>query len=127
MLRLLTLPESVIAFLEESKITIGHARSLVGLPDAVAVAKKVISKQLSVRQTEALVKQIRLNSSSPIVKRKKLNKKNIDTLNLEKTLTFQTKFTITIEQNSDNRGGQLIFNYNDLHELDKICDFLYQL
>ncbi|MDG2474110.1 MAG: ParB/RepB/Spo0J family partition protein [Paracoccaceae bacterium] len=126
MLRLLTLPATVISFLEESKISIGHARALVGLEDPTNTAKKIISRNLSVRETEALVKRIRSNSSLSISTSTKRIKKDIDTLNLEKSLTFQTKFKITINQHIDNKSGKLTFNYNSLEELDRICDFLYK-
>ena len=126
MLRLLTLPMEILILLEETKISIGHARALIGLDDAVTIAKRIIDNKLSVRETESFVRRSRLNGSILIAKTRKVNKKDIDTLNLEKALTFQTKFKITIDQYSDNNGGKLIFNYSSLEELDRICEFLHK-
>ena len=55
-LRLLTLPNEVIKYIEEKKITSGHAKILVGLENALFVASKIFEKKLSVRQTENFVK-----------------------------------------------------------------------
>ena len=55
-LRLLSLPEEVLVFIEKNLISQGHAKMLVGLENPVIVAKKILEKKLSVRQTENLVK-----------------------------------------------------------------------
>ena len=124
MLRLLTLPISIIHLLEDMKLSIGHARALIGLENAEVLAKKIIRSQLSVRQTETLVKRFRSKKNASIFKHSVNRKKDIDTLNLEKTLSFHTKFNITIDQGNENSGGKLIFNYKNVDELDRICDFL---
>ena len=58
-LRLLTLPGEVLKLVEEGKLSAGHARSLIGLHNSEDVAKKIIQKKLSVRQSESLVRQFR--------------------------------------------------------------------
>jgi len=61
MLRLLALPEDVMALVEEGSLSAGHARAILGAPSAALqrkAAKKVIEGQLSVRQTEALIKAL---------------------------------------------------------------------
>ena len=58
-LRLLSLPKEVIELIIEEKISQGHAKILVGLENALLLAKKIISKKLSVRQTENLVRLIK--------------------------------------------------------------------
>ena len=125
MLRILSLPESIINLLECSKISVGHARALIGLEDPLAIAKDIMLKNLSVRETEAIVQRLRSGHKLLNVKGSHITKKDIDTLNLEKNLSFQTKFRITIEQNKSNSGGKLILNYKNLDELDKICEFIY--
>tara|TARA_Y200000002_G_scaffold348643_1_gene324751 strand:- start:454 stop:1338 length:885 start_codon:yes stop_codon:yes gene_type:complete len=127
MLRLLTLPQAIINFLEESKISIGHARALIGLENAEKIAKKIVKSQLSVRQTEAFVRRIRSDHNLSPFKAQLSQIKDIDTLNLEKSLSFHTKFKIKIDQNNNNNGGRLIFNFNNLEELDQICDFLQRV
>ena len=127
MLRILSLPKFIINFLEGSKISVGHARALIGLEDplAISIAKDIVLKNLSVRQTEVIVKRLRSEQKLSDVKGLNKDKKDIDTLNLEKNLSFQTKFHIKIEQDKLRSSGKLIFNYNNLDELDKICEFIY--
>ena len=125
MLRVLSLPESIINLLESSKISVGHARALIGLEDPLAIAKDIILKNLSVRQTEEIVQRLRSGHKLPNVKKSNKSKKDVDTLNLETNLSFQTKFRIKIEQDKSRPSGKLIFNYNNLDELDKICEFIY--
>ena len=125
MLRILSLPESIINLLEASKISVGHARALIGLEDPLKIAKDIMLKNLSVRQTEKIVQRLRTDHNLLNVTRSNKSKKDIDTLNLEKNLSFQTKFSITIEQDKSRSSGKLIFNYNNLDELDKICEFIY--
>ena len=57
-LRLLTLPQKIIEYIIDEKISQGHAKILVGLDNVQLLADKIISKKLSVRQTETLVRQI---------------------------------------------------------------------
>lgn len=60
-LRLLTLPEEVMALVEEGSLSAGHARAILGAPSPALqkeAAKRVVESQLSVRQTEALVKAL---------------------------------------------------------------------
>ena len=78
-LRLLNLPSDVLKFVEEKKITAGHAKILVGLDNASFIASKIIEKKLSVRQTENFVKIFKKN----LIKKQYL--KNL-TLNIWKSL-----------------------------------------
>ena len=55
-LRLLSLPENVIQLVETNKLSQGHAKILVGLENSFVIAKKILDKKLSVRQTENLVR-----------------------------------------------------------------------
>tara|TARA_A100001011_G_scaffold371808_1_gene429550 strand:+ start:26 stop:946 length:921 start_codon:yes stop_codon:yes gene_type:complete len=125
MLRLLSLPNVIVNLLEDSKISIGHARALIGLPEAVKISKKIMKDRLSVRQTEALVKKIKESRVSSFVNEAMVHNKDIDTLNLEKNLTYHTKFKITIDHKKSNNKGKLSINYNTLDELDRICNYLY--
>ena len=56
-LRLLSLPESIIIFLKEGKLTSGHARALVGVKNSEFFARKIIEESLSVRDIEDIVKK----------------------------------------------------------------------
>ena len=68
-LRLLSLPQEIIELIIEEKLSQGHAKILVGLDNAILLAKKIISKKLSVRQTESLVRILKSNSNSPSKKK----------------------------------------------------------
>ena len=63
-IRLLNLPNEIISYVENEEITAGHAKILVNLPNAQFIAKKIIDKKLSVRQSENLVRAFKKNSNS---------------------------------------------------------------
>ena len=114
-LRLLTLPESVLLLVEKGDLSAGHARSLIGLNNSYDVAKKIIQKKLSVRQSEILVKQFRNK------KFKLVSKKDSNILNLQKDLEEKTGLNVSIN-NKKNNTGSITFEYQDLDQLDKLID-----
>ena len=90
-LRLLNLPEEVLKFVEQKKISSGHAKILVGLENALSIANKIIEKNLSVRQTENFVKIFRKKQ-----KPSKLNKDlNVRDLELSISSKIGLKVNIT--------------------------------
>ena len=119
-LRLLTLPESIITFLKEGKLTSGHARALVGIKNSDILAKKIIEEHLSVRDIENIVKKGVANSDDKI-KKKSLIKKDVDTLSLEEDLKMALGLKTAIEHNEDTGGGNIIIKYKDLEQLDIFC------
>ena len=112
-LRLLNLPKDVLSLIEEGKISQGHAKVLVGLENSYFIARKIVDKNLSVRQAESLIKAIK----NP--KKNKNNIKDPNILNLEKTLEDKTGINVYIK-NSKNNTGQLTFNYKDLDQLNRL-------
>ena len=82
-LRLLNLPQEVIKFIEDEKITAGHAKILVGLDNASFVANKIIEKNLSVRQAENLVKVFKIKKN-PLKKFNDTNLKELENSIAEK-------------------------------------------
>ena len=68
-LRLLSLPEEVIELVEKNLISQGHAKILVGLNNANALAKKIIDKSMSVRQAENLIKILKSNNKKASIKK----------------------------------------------------------
>jgi len=112
-LRLLSLPNEVIALIEENKISQGHAKILVGLDNAHFLAKKIIDKKLSVRQSEILTKSIKLNKGKI-----KINK-NPNILSLENTVEEATGIKVFI-RNRKNNTGQIAFDYKDLDQLNRL-------
>ncbi len=116
-LRLLTLPASVQQMIRDNKLTAGHARPLVGLEQAEALAKKIVDKGLSVREVEQLVQK------SKETKTKTKKKTNSDVADIEKSLKQSLGFNVKISS-SANGSGKVILPYADLSELDRIIDML---
>ena len=112
-LRLLSLPSEVLEMVEQGNLSAGHARSLIGLNNSIELAKKIIQKKLSVRQSENLAKQYRDK------KFKLISKKDPNILDLQKTLEEKTGLNISIT-NKKNNSGTITFEYKDLDQLDKI-------
>ena len=116
-LRLLSLPPEVIKFIQEKKISAGHAKILVGLDNAVFIANKIIEKKLSVRQSENFVKIFKKKKGSFI--------KSIDPniQNLERSITDKIGLTVSIKNNKKNKGS-ITFAYHDIDQLNKIIDII---
>ena len=111
-LRLLSLPKKIIKYLEDEKISQGHAKILVGLENSELIADKIISKKLSVRQTEGLA---RLTRNLNIKK----NKKDPNILDTENQLSSKIGMRVFI-QNKKNKSGTLTFEYKDFDQLDRL-------
>ena len=116
-LRLLSLPEDVLIMVKEEKLSAGHARSLIGLNNSVEIAKKIIQKKLSVRQSENLARQFRNK------KFKLVSKKDTNILNLQKDLEEKTGLNVSIV-NKKNNTGTISFEYMDLNQLDKLINLI---
>ena len=116
-LRLLTLPADVLKLIENQKLTPGHAKILVGLDNATFVANKIIEKNLSVRQAENFVKIFKIKKQSPLVS------KNADLKALESSIADKIGLNVYIK-NKKNNAGSIIFEYNDLDQLNKIIEII---
>ena len=119
-LRLLSLPESIIIFLKEGKLTSGHARALVGVKNSEFLARKIIEESLSVRDIENIVKK-GLSQSDNIIKKDTSLKKDVDTLNLEQDLKLALGLKTSIDHNENSGGGRIVIKYKDLEQLDIFC------
>ena len=116
-LRLLALPEAILQMVGQGSLTAGHARSLIGLPNSVDIAKKIIQKKLSVRQAEVLARQFRNK------KFKLIQKKDPNILDLQKALEEKTGLNVSITNKKDN-SGTISFEYQDIDQLDRITDVI---
>jgi len=116
-LRLLSLPDEVLSMVEQGNLSAGHARSLINLNNSVEVAKKIIQKKLSVRQSEILVRQYRDK------KFKLVSKKDSNILNLQKILEEKTGLNVSVN-NKKNNTGTISFEYQNLEQLDKLIDII---
>ena len=117
-IRLLSLPKKVINYISNGNLTQGHAKILVGFDDADVLAEKIIKKKLSVRQAENLVRILKLNKNF-----KKNLTKNPDITSLENLLEEKIGLK-TYVRNKKNNSGQLIFEYKDLDQLNKLVEII---
>lgn len=118
LLRLLNLDASVRALLAEGALEMGHARALLALPaaDQVRVARQVAARGLTVRQTEALVRQA-------LAGRKPQSSKDPDTRRLETSLTERLGARTTIVGGKKGRG-RIEIAFGSLDELDGLLQRL---
>ncbi len=113
--RLLELDEQILKFIEEDKLTMGHARALIGVPNNVELAIEIINKKLSVRDVE--------RKTSKYKKKHKIKQKNLKDPNiadLEKELSEKIGLKTTIEFNDQGSSGSITLFYSDLDQLDDI-------
>ena len=116
-LRLLSLQDEILLMVEQGKLTAGHARALIGLQNTVELAKKVIQKKLSVRQTEILSRQFKNK------KFKLIHKKDPNILDLQRVLEEKTGLSVSVT-NRKNNSGTISFAYQDLNQLDRITNII---
>ena len=114
-LRLLSLPDEVLAMVEQGDLSAGHARSLINLNNSIEIAKKIIQKKLSVRQSEILARQYRDK------KFKLVSKKDSNILNLQKVLEEKTGLNVSVN-NKKNNTGIISFEYQNLDQLDRLIN-----
>tara|TARA_Y100000590_G_scaffold10363_1_gene12786 strand:+ start:2570 stop:3418 length:849 start_codon:yes stop_codon:yes gene_type:complete len=114
-LRLLSLPAEVLSMVENGNLSAGHARSLIGLNNCTEIAKKIVQKKLSVRQSEILARQFRDK------KFKLISKKDSNILELQKSLEEKTGLNVSIN-NKKNNTGNITFEYKNLDQLDKLIE-----
>ena len=114
-LRLLSLPKEVLLMVEKGNLSAGHARALIGLNNPADIAKKIIQKKLSVRQSEILVRQFKDK------KFKLVSKKDPNILDLQKVLEEKIGLTVSIN-NKKNNSGTISFEYQDLDQLSRLID-----
>lgn len=122
MMRLLQLPPSVQGYLSEGKLTIGHARALIpAADDARILAKEIIEKNMSVRETEKFIADIlgRAPKDRPAALRPSAKAKDTDTLALERDVSNMLGMRVTITPHGQ-RTGMVTILYKSLDQLDDI-------
>ncbi|MBW8729227.1 MAG: ParB/RepB/Spo0J family partition protein [Inquilinus limosus] len=113
-LRLLDLPDTVLAMLQEGLLTAGHARALLGCPDPEAAARTVIAKGLNVRQTEQLAREVR---ETPAPSRPSSRDPNI--VALEQDIETRLGFKVKIDTR-DNTSGTIHIQYSNLDQFSAV-------
>jgi len=120
LLRLLKLPDLVLDLLKSGAISSGHARALITTEDPASLAQIVVSKGLSVRDTEKLVKaprKIQKVATRP-------QEKDADTRVLEGDLSANLGMKVSVDHKPGQEKGKITINYNSLEQLDDICRVL---
>ena len=113
MIRLLELDDEILNHIIEGKLSMGHARALIGVPNANVLAKEIINKNLSVRETEKNTSKYKKNTRN-----KKLKDPNI--VDLENELSEKIGLKTSIHFNQEGSSGSLTLFYSDLDQLDDI-------
>ena len=116
-LRLLSLPQKIIEHISNEKISQGHAKILVGVENAELLAEKIISKKLSVRQAEALVRLTKTIKST-LKKNKDSNIKDIENQLMEKI-----GMRVYVNNNKNN-SGTLTFKYKGLDQMERLIQVI---
>jgi ParB family transcriptional regulator, chromosome partitioning protein len=122
MIRLLDLPSVIRELVVEGKLSMGHARALLGSDDSVRLAMVVIKQGLSVRATEALVKKGRVpkSKSSGLCE----TSASSDIHAVETHLGDLLGLRVKINQKNTTGAGSVTFEYGSLDQLDMLCQRL---
>ncbi|MFT8367955.1 MAG: ParB/RepB/Spo0J family partition protein [Acetobacter papayae] len=123
MLRLLRLPEAVRTELKTGNLSAGHARALLSHPNPVAAAAEVISRGLSVRQTEALVQKALSQQGSPVATPEDKAPKDPEIKALERDLASRLGLRVAVKFNG-HQSGSLEIHYKNLDQLDVVLALL---
>ncbi len=116
-LRLLTLSNFIIDLIKTNKITPGHAKILVGLDNSDQIAKKIVKKNLSVRQSENLVRLYKFPSKLS------KNSKDANITKLEREIMEKIGLKTQINNKKNNKGS-ISFDYRDLIQLNHLIDII---
>jgi ParB family chromosome partitioning protein len=126
LMRLLDLPQSVQQQVMHSKISMGHARALIGAPDCERLAGQIEEKGLSVRDTEQLVRRAKTGNDAPAARsmRSDPKDKDPDIAALEQHLADILGLKVEIAHSGAATGGTLSMRYSNLDQLDMLCQRL---
>jgi len=116
-LRLLKLPETIKSYIHAGKLFAGHARMLVGQPDAERLAEEIVARGLNVRQVESLARETAERGGKSRAMRRGAAK-NANLVALEKRISDALGLAVSI--NEAKRGGVLTIRYRSLDQLDDV-------
>jgi ParB family chromosome partitioning protein len=120
-LRLLKLPPSIRGYIVKGKLDAGHARMLIGQPNAEKLAEEIVARGLNVRQVEEIARQESGRSGKP-QSRKRSAEKDADTLALEKRLSDALGLVVSIDARGES--GVVSIRYRNLEQLDDLAQRL---
>jgi ParB family transcriptional regulator, chromosome partitioning protein len=123
--RLLTLPSLVIELVEEGRLSMGHARALIGVEGALELAQQAVAKHLSVRDVERLARRQTTGSSAP--RRARKDSGSADAADIAAVQSHLEEFLglpVRINTDADPRSGSVTIRYRTLDQLDLVCQRL---
>ncbi len=123
--RLLSLPEPVIALVEQGRLSMGHARALIGAEGAIALADAAVTRQMSVREVEQLVRRNSRKTTPP--RRARGEKHSGDAADIAAVQSHLEEFlglAVKIQVDADPRSGSITIRYRTLDQLDLVCQRL---
>ena len=119
LLRIVTLPKEIKKFILDEKISLGHARCLVGYVGAIQLAKRIVKEDLSVRYVENLFHKGDLDEKrKDLINKKEIKEKDTDTVLLEKELSLKLGVKLTI--NDKNNKGNIKIEYRNIPQRENI-------
>ncbi|MFO7759900.1 MAG: ParB/RepB/Spo0J family partition protein [Roseovarius sp.] len=124
--RLLNLPDEALTYLREGRLSSGHARAILTADDPLVLARRVIEKGLSVRETEKLAKLASQDATGagPSRRKRKDPVKDADTKAIEDDLSAHLTMSVTIDHHSGAENGQITIRYEKLDQLDRLIGML---
>jgi ParB family chromosome partitioning protein len=123
--RMLALPALVLELVEEGRLSMGHARALIGAEDALDLAQQAIAKHLSVREVERLVRRRATGTSAPRRARAERNVGDAaDIAAVQNHLEEFLGLPVRINTDADPRSGSVTIRYRSLDQLDLVCQRL---
>ena len=123
--RLLVLPELVIQLVEEGRLSMGHARALIGVEGALEIAELAVAKNLSVREVEKMVRRPARDPAQP--RRARAEHNSADSADIAAVQNHLEEFLglgVRINTDADPRSGSVTIRYRTLDQLDLICQRL---
>jgi ParB family chromosome partitioning protein len=123
--RLLTLPAPVIELVEQGRLSMGHARALIGAEDALDIAQQAIARHLSVREVERLIRRRSAGSAAP--RRARAERGVGDAADIAAVQNHLEEFLglpVRINTDADPRSGSVTIRYRSLDQLDLVCQRL---
>lgn len=124
LLRLLNLPADVQTMVRDGTLSAGHARALITAEDPSALARAVVARGLSVRETEKLAREASGKAAPRAARPRGQGEKDADTRALEGDLSANLAMSVTIDHDAGSEGGRLTIRYGSLDDLDLLCRLL---
>lgn len=129
LMRLLALPQPVLKMVADKSLSMGHARALINVPDAEAIAAEVVDRGLSVREVEKLVRRTRSEAGGNSGGKARAGGagdagSNADIEAVERHLEDLLGLKVKITAEANQRSGSVTIRYGNLDQLDLICQRL---